>query len=82
LRSSTRSARIPEDVFQQRVPGDYLVDAEAGQRLRYDRGAAREIIASLNFLEEQGYLKLQVAACVRGYRLKREAPDLTPVIES
>ena len=35
----------------------------------------------MNFLEEQGYLKLQVAGMRQGYRLKRDISDLTPLTD-
>ena len=45
-------------------------------------GEPRErVITALNFLEEQGHLKLQVGGIRQGYRLKRGVPDLAPVIE-
>ncbi len=44
-------------------------------------GDTRErIITALNFLEEQGHLKLQVAGVRQGYRLKHGVPELAPLI--
>ena len=45
-------------------------------------GAPRErIVAALNFLEEQGDLKLQVAGARQGYRLKHQPDDVTATAE-
>jgi ATP-dependent DNA helicase RecQ len=38
------------------------------------------MIAALNYLEEHGHLKLQVAGVRQGYRLRQGVPDLPPLI--
>ena len=45
-------------------------------------GENRErVITALNFLEEQGHLKLQVAGVRQGYRLRHGVPELGPIVE-